>query len=106
MTVLLSYDQQNKKEWQEFGHELAHHLRHCGQQLNMHPLFRQLQEYQATYFAYHFCVPTFMLQQLIGISVKQIMNLFNVEYEFAVRRLEIYQNNKLGGLIYGQASAY
>src|SRR5699024_11021210 len=49
----------SKKEWQDFGHEISHWLRHVGNQLNMHFLFRDLQEYQADYFAYHFCVPTF-----------------------------------------------
>lgn len=83
------------KLWEEFAHELSHPTLHAGRQEWMHALFRQLQEYQANYFAYHFCVPTFMLEQLEEVSIDVIMNLFNVEYVFALRRLEMYQNKKL-----------
>ncbi|HAM81614.1 ImmA/IrrE family metallo-endopeptidase [Ornithinibacillus bavariensis] len=89
-----------QKEWQLFGHELGHSLRHCGHQLKMHPLFKELQEYQANYFAYHFCIPTFMLDKLINYTVKDIMALFNVENDFALRRLEMHKGKFLiGGLI-------
>lgn len=83
-----------RQEWQDFGHEIGHYLRHCGCHFNMHYLFRNLQEYQATYFAYHFCVPTFMLEKLSIYSASDIMYLFNVEQDFALRRLEMYQNKK------------
>lgn len=89
-----------QREWQIFGHELCHYLRHCGQQLKMHYLFRELQEYQANYFAYHFCIPTFMLDKLSNYNANDIAQLFNVEFHFALRRLEMYQNKMmLGGLI-------
>jgi len=81
-----------QQEWQLFGHEVGHYLRHCGNHLTLHRLFLDMQEWQANHFAYHFCVPTFMLQKTDYISVDTIMNLFNVEYDFAVRRLEMYQN--------------
>lgn len=81
-----------RKEWMMFGHEMCHYLRHTGMQLIMHPLFRQLQEYQASYFTYHFCVPTFMLEDLKGVTAYDVMNLFNVDYDFAVRRWEMYQS--------------
>lgn len=81
-----------QKEWQTFGHEICHYLRHCGNQLNMGKLFVNFQEYQANYFAYHFCVPTFMLDNLKELTVYMIMDLFNVEYKFALRRLEMYQS--------------
>lgn len=81
-----------REEWVEFGHEICHFLRHVGSQLNMPPLFRQLQEWQANYFAYHFCVPTFMLDRLLNYTLSDIMNLFNVGYEFASKRLEMYKN--------------
>ncbi|ALX49705.1 terminase [Lentibacillus amyloliquefaciens] len=84
-----------QKEWQNFGHELEHSLQHVGQQLNMHYLFRDLQEYQARRFAYHFCVPTFMLQQYNDLTVCDVMNLFNVEYGFALKRLEMYERKLL-----------
>ncbi|MFF5993426.1 ImmA/IrrE family metallo-endopeptidase [Lysinibacillus sp. KU-BSD001] len=81
-----------REEWMDFGHEICHFLRHCGSQLNMHPLFINLQEYQATYFAYHFCVPTFMLDNLKGLTANKVMQLFNVDFDFAYRRLEMYKN--------------
>lgn len=87
--VLLSGTKQS--EWQRFGHELCHYLIHYGHQLNMHYLFRELQEYQADHFAYHFCVPTFMLEQLQNFNIYDVMDLFNVEFEFALKRLEIYE---------------
>ena len=82
-----------QQEWQSFVHELSHYLRHVGNQLSMHYLFRDLQEYQAN----HFCVPTFMLQKLKEVSVQAIMNLFNVEEGFAFRRLEMYQSKIIDG---------
>lgn len=82
-----------REEWMEFGHEICHFLRHVGSQLNMPPLFRQLQEWQANYFAYHFCVPTFMLDRLFNYNLSDIMNLFNVGYEFASKRLEMIKIN-------------
>ncbi|GGN64602.1 ImmA/IrrE family metallo-endopeptidase [Oceanobacillus indicireducens] len=81
-----------QQEWRLFAHELCHYLRHYGNQLLMHKLFIDLQEYQANYFTYHFCVPTFMLDQLKEVTVDVIMNLFNVEHEFAFRRLEMYHS--------------
>lgn len=84
--------------WQRFGHELSHYVGHVGHQLKMPYLFRDLQEYQANRFAYHFCVPTFMLDQLKGVTANDIVALFNVEYSFALKRLEMYKNKFIGGL--------
>lgn len=82
-----------REEWMEFGHEICHFLRHCGNQLNMHPLFISLQEWQAENFMYHFCVPTFMLHALElprnrKKAIWEIQKNFNVSYEFAEQRLE------------------
>ncbi len=88
-----------QQEWQLFAHELCHYLRHTGMQLMMHKLFIDLQEYQANYFAYHFCVPTFMLEQLEEVSVNVIMELFNVEYAFALRRMEMYHSKVLERMV-------
>lgn len=97
--IALSYGTIQQR-WQTFGHELCHYLVHYGQQLHMHPLFRDLQEYQSNRFAYHFCVPTFMLQQIKEVTVYKIMNLFNVEFDFALHRLEMYKNKFYKGRIY------
>lgn len=103
----------SQQEWQLFAHELCHYLRHSGNQLNMNPLFVELQEWQADNFTYHFCVPTFMLEEIdlpkqkieaIGV----IAETFGVEYEFARIRLEkrllqidgcLYQRNLMKGVM-------
>lgn len=90
-TIFLSKSDK-RREWQEFGHEICHYLRHSGNQVRMHPLFVELQEYQADFFAYHFCIPTFMLEDLYNFNVYNIMQVFDVEYAFARRRLEIHAN--------------
>ncbi|WP_174616458.1 ImmA/IrrE family metallo-endopeptidase [Virgibacillus ihumii] len=92
-----------QQEWQNFCHELGHRLRHVGQQLKMHYLFRDLQEYQAENFAYHFCVPTFMLEKIENLTAYKIAILFNVEYEFASKRLEMYERKVLNERFYSQA---
>lgn len=85
-----------QERWQEFAHELYHLLGHVGSQNKyMHRLFMTHQEKQAEYFSYHFCVPTFMLDNLKGVDVYVIMRLFNVEFDFAMRRLEMYQSKYL-----------
>src|SRR5690606_15109126 len=82
-----------QKQWQEFGHELCHILWHVGRQEHLRKDFYLLQEWQADAFSYHFCVPTFMLNQLKGVTAYEVMEIFNVEFDFAVRRLEIHKNN-------------
>ena len=84
-----------QQEWIDFAHELCHYLRHTGFQVAMHPMFIDLQEWQANHFAYHFCVPTFMLEDLEEVTIYEIMNLFNVCYDFASKRIEMYQNKLL-----------
>ncbi|MFS0749479.1 ImmA/IrrE family metallo-endopeptidase [Oceanobacillus sp. 1P07AA] len=86
-----------EQKWQEFGHEVCHYLRHSGNQLLMHPLFFELQEYQANYFSYHFCIPTFMLVQQKNWHALSIARTFKVTEPFASRRLEMYQQNHLYG---------
>lgn len=84
----------DRQEWMRFGHEICHYLRHCGIQLNMHKLFIDLQEYQADCFAYHFCVPTFMLDDMKINSINDIVNNFDVDYNFALRRMEMHRNKQ------------
>lgn len=85
-----------RQEWMDFGHEICHYLRHSGSQLRMNPLFIELQEWQANNFAYHFCIPTFMLQEIEILrykneAIQSIVDTFSVDYDFAIRRLEMYQ---------------
>lgn len=91
-----------QQEWIDFGHELCHYLRHSGQQITMAPMFIDLQEWQANHFAYHFCVPTFMLDELEEVTVYGIMNLFNVDEKFAEKRLEMYKSKNYWRMQYGK----
>lgn len=80
-------------QWQDFGHEMKHFFYDGGSQDNLKDSFKCYQEVKADYFAYHFCVPTFMLRQLRGVTAYDIARIFNVEIEFAFRRLEMYKNS-------------
>lgn len=101
-TLFLNEDLSIQEEWQDFGHELAHVIKHVGKQDEMQFLFRQLQENQANSFMYHFCVPTFML---LNMNISNYHNIidgidivaenFNVTKEFAKRRLEMFRDQML-----------
>lgn len=93
--IFLNEKLSEQKQWADFSHELFHLKAHVGKQRGLNKPFVILQEYQANYFSYHFCVPTFMLDQLKEVTVYDIMNLFNVEFEFALRRLEMHQSKIL-----------
>ena len=86
-----------QQQWQDFCHELGHVLLHTGNQPRMYPLFREYQEYKANNFMYHACVPSFMLDELehSDLTVENVQRLFNVEYDFAFKRLEQYRRKKL-----------
>ncbi|MGR6338425.1 ImmA/IrrE family metallo-endopeptidase [Priestia megaterium] len=89
-----------QEQWQDFAHEICHKLRHYGNHMTMPEMFLELQEFQANHFALHFCVPTFMLKNLnFQKSRKETLYLiaitFGVTYEFAEKRLVIYENRVL-----------
>ncbi|HAU33157.1 MAG TPA: ImmA/IrrE family metallo-endopeptidase [Lysinibacillus sp.] len=98
--IFLNKSCNKQQQWQEFCHELSHVLLHTGDQFFMSPLFREYQENKANNFMYHACIPTFMLDEL-GLNdctpstVIYLQKLFNVEYEFALKRLTQYLNNKI-----------
>lgn len=88
------------QQWQDFCHELCHVLFHCGKQKYIPESFRQYQEIKANQFMYHACIPTFMLTELNLFnatyeSIKTVSHIFNVEFDFASKRLTQYVNNKL-----------
>jgi len=98
-----------QQRWQVFAHELSHILRHSGYQYNMPLLFRELQEWQADSFMYHFCVPTFMLNEIelpshINEAVWLVADTFNVEMQFARKRLDMWINKRKSFLFYKKAS--
>ncbi|MDY7044388.1 ImmA/IrrE family metallo-endopeptidase [Virgibacillus sp. M23] len=90
--VFLNETDTKEQQWQDFTHELCHIFWHAGRQENLPLPFMQLQEWQANNFSYHLCVPTFMLDKLYNYTVYDVMRLFNVEYDFACRRLEMYRS--------------
>ncbi|OQP06811.1 hypothetical protein B1690_05720 [Geobacillus sp. 46C-IIa] len=90
-SIIIDRRLSRQQQWQEFGHELGHVLRHAGNQMLLPPSLVQLQEAQATNFASHFCVPTFMLLELdLPHTEKEIVYVlsetFGVEPLFAKRR--------------------
>lgn len=94
-----------REQWEDFGHELCHSLRHYGNQMIMSEDFLQLQEFQAHYFSLHFCIPTFMLQKLKfpytrGQAIYLIAETFKVTYLFAKKRLEMYESKISSAFFY------
>lgn len=86
-----------QQQWQEFGHEMYHYF-YDGTNYNvLKETYATYGECKADYFAYHFCVPTFMLTRIQDVSVYDIVELFNVEFDFALRRLEMYHNKIIEG---------
>ncbi|MGX2958010.1 ImmA/IrrE family metallo-endopeptidase [Peribacillus sp. JNUCC 23] len=86
-----------QEQWQDFAHELCHILRHNGNQFTMSKLFLDLQENQANHFAYHFCIPTFMLLKMQipddrNQAIYFLANTFSVTLEFAEKRLDLFLN--------------
>ncbi|WP_309087152.1 ImmA/IrrE family metallo-endopeptidase [Domibacillus sp.] len=78
-------------QWQEFAHELAHILRHAGNQTLLPDGLRMMQEWQAEHFAAYFCVPGFMLEKIelpssLQEAIPIISEKFNVMPWFAAAR--------------------
>lgn len=93
--IILDSRLSKKKQWEDFSHELCHHINHVGVQYKLPSLFRELQENQANAFMYHFAVPSFMLKNIRLPSTKWesislISDLFQVTYPFAEKRLDMY----------------
>lgn len=96
--IFLNKGLSTEHQRQDFMHELCHVLLHTGDQMRMSPLFREFQEFKATNFTYHACVPTFMLEKMVfpdleAKAVNMIQETFHVEYSFAKKRLEQYLRN-------------
>jgi Zn-dependent peptidase ImmA (M78 family) len=106
------------RQWEDFGHELCHTLRHHGNQLLMlkndllHS-FRRLQESQSDNFMYQFCVPTFMLLNYkianflnVKAGIPFVMERFNVTEEFAAERLTRFKRQLLQSKLDAEHRAY
>ena len=98
--IFLNGQLTDSEQWQEFCHELGHVLQHIGDQSMMPPSWIEYQENKANNFMYHACIPSFMLDELNlydsnAISILHVQQLFNVEYDFAEKRLTQYISNKM-----------
>jgi len=95
--IFLNEKLMKQQLWQDFCHELAHVLLHTGNQSHMSPLFLEYQENKANNFMYHACVPTFMLDEIdaSNLTVEYVQQQFNVEPDFALKRLEQYNSKRL-----------
>jgi len=104
--VFINENLNKQQQWQDFSHEMGHYFQDggCHRQFIRH--YINYREIKADYFAYHFCVPTFMLLKIKGVDVYDVMNLFNVEFDFALRRLEMYKNKILENKIVYERAYY
>jgi|SRR5690625_412301 len=101
--LFLNENLTEQRQWQEFGHEMSHYFFDQQDKKLMFSSFIDYRETKADYFAYHFCVPTFMLYNLKGVDVYDVMELFNVEFEFALRRLKMYEGKMMNARVYTKA---
>ncbi|MFJ7933668.1 ImmA/IrrE family metallo-endopeptidase [Sporosarcina sp. NPDC096371] len=98
--IFLNRNLTRRGQWQEFGHELCHILRHAGNQKKMPRTFIDYQEWQAENFALHFCIPTFMLMHLelpkdFYLAARMVRETFHVTYEFAEKRLDMWKRKEV-----------
>ncbi|PCK21985.1 phage portal protein [Bacillus pumilus] len=110
-SIILNRSLSPEEQWQDFAHELCHVLKHTGNHFKMHKLFRELQEFQAKQFMYHFCVPTFLLLQmklpnLRQQAILQIAQTFHVTWAFAEKRLALFEQRKVGIRFQKQFTSY
>lgn len=96
--IFLDSRQSEAQQWQDFGHEVCHALWHAGNQALIPLSMREYQEWKAENFAQHFCIPSFMLEQIElpkyeKEAVWLIVETFGVERQFAEKRLLQYMQN-------------
>ncbi|MCY7581445.1 ImmA/IrrE family metallo-endopeptidase [Bacillus sp. S2(2019)] len=95
--IVLDKRKTRQEQWLDFAHELCHIYRHENDIKIMPGTWNEYNERQATYFAYHFCVPSFMLKSLSlppdqNKAALLVADIFKVTCEFAKRRLCLYYN--------------
>lgn len=91
------------QQWQDFCHELGHVLLHAGNQKDLPASFVEYQECKANHFMYHACIPSFMLRKMEQATVCEIQEIYNVERDFAEKRLQQYVNNQLDYILRNNA---
>lgn len=90
--IFLNNSLTTPERFEEFSHELGHILLHAGNQKAMSENYRVYQEWKASLFALHFCIPTFMLQNLSVYDLNRfkVSEIFGVTVEFSDNRLNLY----------------
>lgn len=85
----------------QLAHEIAHHMLHKGNQLEMHDSFRMLQEEQTRRLALFILVPSYMLDRLwsecpqyLEHEIGWLADVFRVTYECMTERLRLYVATK------------
>lgn len=96
--IFLDSRSSKRGQWQDFAHELCHNLLHEGDQALISAMQKDGQEFKAENFAQHFCIPTFMLNQMTFNEydrdpLLRVQETFGVEYDFAKKRLHQYIMN-------------
>ncbi|MER1249813.1 ImmA/IrrE family metallo-endopeptidase [Bacillus sp. C10(2022)] len=96
-TISLDKRKPRWDQWDDFAHELCHLYRHEGDKKIMPKCWSDYQEFQANYFSYHFCIPTFMLCRMkithnLYFDALLIAKAFKVTESFAKTRLNMYFN--------------
>ncbi len=79
-----------KKRRHLIAHALAHHLLHCGNQLSFHYQQQGLpakQEWEADACAAHILMPPEELAKIIGFSIWELADHFDVPTELAFQRI-------------------
>lgn len=56
-TISLDSRKTRQEQWLDFAHEVCHDFRHMNDDKIMPASWKRYLEYQANYFAYHFCIP-------------------------------------------------
>ncbi|MCL8470528.1 ImmA/IrrE family metallo-endopeptidase [Bacillus sp. FSL W8-1202] len=98
-TISLDSRKTRQEQWLDFAHEVCHDFRHMNDDKIMPASWKRYLEYQANYFAYHFCIPTFMLRAMdiprnLYDAVQVIADAFKVPESFAMTRINMYFNKK------------
>lgn len=101
--IFLCKHQSKQQVWQDYGKALGHLLL-LNNVDNLPFDFDKLTEEELKEFAYHLCVPTFMLEQLNNINVQEITKAFNVKSNFAEKKISLYEDTYSGVISHGQLS--
>lgn len=98
--ILLDGRKKEAEKRKDFFHELAHVLKHVGDQQTMYKSFTQLQEDQANQFALYASMPLYMLEEIwkdvysYASFEKNVAELFNLPPDLVKRRL-VQINNRI-----------